>query len=310
MASDDFIINSILRKDTSLLIAGSHPFLNSRFAFNICSDLLNDDASDFLDTYPISNNNRPKNILIIKSDESRFEIEDKYSDTFRIHQTTETIKLFSHLYFVDKYDLENKNLDQALDIIEAKILEHKIGLVVLDQFKYLEDYHNKRIDEVLFNINGMMKNFELPLIIVDYGKNKIEDYASGDNRFYKYSDEIIYLNQYESEIKLSHVKTNDRLLNDIILRFGKKNFYRVFLDNKRTKKEVLKETMLKNNGAYEMKGDLVKVLRHKLRAYDMKNSYSAAIQIIDAAIESGYLVSKRGKSNNFIITLGNEDCEI
>ena len=303
MANYDFLIDPFLRKNCCLLIAGSHGNLNSKFAFNICSDLIKADGSRFLDTYYIPISYRPVNVLIIKSDESRYEIEDRYSDIYRIHQTTETVKLFSHLFFVDKYDLQNKNLDQAMEIIKSKILDNRIELVVLDYFSYFNNYSDEVVDEVFYGINNLIKQLELPVIVVDYRKDKIEEYAAGGYSFCKYADEIIYLNKYESEIKLSHVKTSNKQVNDIILRLGKKYFYRVYLDKKKTKDDVLNEAMIENNYKYETKADLVAVVRHKLRAYDMKSSYSAAVGIIDKAIESGYLTCTRGTSNNFIITL-------
>ena len=309
MSKEDFLIKPFLKKENCLLIAGSHSFLNSRFAFNVCADLIKEDSL-FLDTYEISDINRPKNILIIKSDESRYEIEDKYSDQYRIHQTDENIRLFSHLFFVDRYDLQNKSFEEALDIIESKILTNKIGLVVLDQFKFFEDYLEDAVDEVCFGVNQIIKQFELPLIVVDYSRDKIDNYANGSNNFCKYADEIIYLNKYESEVKLSHVKTSDRQVNDIILKLDKKYFYRVYLNIKKTKEEILYEAMAENDFRYEMKADLVANIRHKLRAYDMKSSYSAAIGIIDPAIESGYLISRRGKSNNYIITLPDKNREV
>ena len=216
MDNNETIIDPFLKSNRVLLIAGTHSFINSRFAFGICYDLINNDV--FLDTFDISKSNRPNNILIIKDNESKYEYEARYSEPYKTSKPDELIKTFSHLYFADKYDLKNKNLNEAVKTIEDKILDNNIELVVFDYFSYFKDYS---VDEVFSELKIIIKHYQLPFIIILHSKinNGPENYISGANPLYKHSDEIVYLSNCSCNIKMIHLKSSDNnLKNEIYLK--------------------------------------------------------------------------------------------
>ena len=303
MDKSEVIIKPFLKWNQVFLVTGTHAYINSRFAFGICYDLINNDT--FLDTFDISKSNRPKNILIIKDNESKFEIEARYYENYRNPHQDKLTKTFSHLYFVDKYDLKNKNLNEAIKLIESKIIDYNIELVALNHFKF---FKNETIDEVFSALNTIIKYYQLPLIVVSNLKkdNTPEDYINNLNPLCKYSDEIIYLINNFNNIKMCHLKSaEDNLENEISLRMDDMNFYRVFLGEDKSYYDILLEVMKMNNGIYERKIDLIRRYCYKLRAYNKFFSRTVASRIINNAIESGKLETTDGDSNNLIISLPN-----
>ena len=307
MVVENLIINPFLQIGKILLVSGSKPRVCSNFGIFICAELLNDDKEDFMDWYKMVKINRPKNILFINDSISSYELMKPYEEKFRIRDSDLRLTLDSHLFFLDRSSMSDRwYLDLALPLISQKIEENNIDLVVLDKLSYFKEYNKKEVDEVLGKIYDIVKKHGLTLIIIDNSvrNRSIEDVYYGRNVFWKYADDILYLNSIETEIKMCHLKSSiGKIVDDIIIRTDGKEFYRIFIDNSLTDLDILVETMKENECRFETKGDLIHEFRYKLRSYNRHASNIIATDIVNRAIENGILDREIGTSNNHIITL-------
>lgn len=310
MSTGNIIINPFLKKDDVLLLAGNKQSITSRFCLQMCSELLNEEKSTFLDSYNQFWFNKPRNIMYINSSSLRFNLEKEFEEISSKLSKNTANKLSKHMYYIDEIAVKNKNLEQVFMYIDDNIRNNKIDLIVFDKFYYFNKYDVNKVEEITGMISKVVKRNEIPLVIVDHSAqlNSIENYAYNMNPLSIYATEILYLSNTLNDTTIYHIKSStENFAKNSLIRFDGKIFYEVFLNIDKSDYDILRESMMEHGNKFDRKGDLVEVIKYKLRSYDKYASTKYATEIVDDAISSGMLVSIKGTSNNKLIVMNNSN---
>ena len=175
----EYLIDSILPKNESLLIVGKCGCGKSTLAMQLALEFCDPSQNLFLGLLPISPSSQPRKVLFIQAENHGGGLSKHFTEMLQGRSMASCHAILKGIYFMSNKLTGRASGDLMTPVFYAEVerilAAHNFDIVILDplaSFHSSEEFNNEQMRRVLDRLQALTENYHATLIVVHHdGKN-------------------------------------------------------------------------------------------------------------------------------------------
>ena len=306
------IIDPFLMKQSKLLICAERGSCKTHMILQMITELLNPNRNQFLGTFDINSQNRPKSILYVNGENSIYELQMKIKNICKSLSDSEFKEVLGRFFVMTKSDYcmfnDRLNNDYFIEAIRYRVMETEADIVVIDNlqcYNKSEENGNSNMRNLLDNMTPILTEFDIPIILVHHSgkKSTPDEFARGASSIGDWCSHALYIQKNKDSFKLYNPKSRtSAAFTPLELSFNGEIFTPVTGTQSSSSSisynQMISEVMKKHGNKFDKKGDLKLAVKNYLASIGTSMCSSKIDALITNAINSNIIKETISGKNN------------
>ena len=312
----EYLIDSILPKNESLLIVGKCGCGKSTLVMQIAVELCDPLQNLFLGLLPISPSPQPRKVLIIQAENHGGGLSKHFTEMLQGRSMASCQSILTGIYFMSNQLTGRASGDLMAPAfyaeVERLLAAGHYDVVILDplaSFHSGEEFNNEQMRRVLDRLQALTENYHATLIVVHHdGKNPANSTGGrGASSIGDWAANVWQIRNNKGKFELENLKARNSARYPSVIKLELKNS--IFTASSATSNSLHADlayvvNALKNlNGQANSTSDLVNETSRLLRNDGKASSPSIARPLIDKAVNSGLVTEIHPGGNKITFKL-------
>ena len=312
----EYLIDSILPKNESLLIVGKCGCGKSTLAMQLALEFCDPSQNLFLGLLPISPSSQPRKVLFIQAENHGGGLSKHFTEMLQGRSMASCHAILNGIYFMSNKLTGRASGDLMTPVFYAEVerilAAHNFDIVILDplaSFHSSEEFNNEQMRRVLDRLQALTENYHATLIVVHHdGKNPANSTGGrGASSIGDWAANVWQIRNNKGKFELENLKSRNSARYPSVIKLNLANS--IFTASSGTSNSLNADlayivNALKNlNGQANTTGALVNEASKLLKNDGKASSQIIVRSLIEKAVNCGLVSETRPGGNKFVFNL-------